>query len=50
MVKNIFEQSIEGGVRYEAEFTPEAIISGIYIYRMTMGDAIYNGKVVFKKE
>jgi hypothetical protein len=49
MVKTIFEQSIEGGVSYEAEFIPEAIISGMYIYRMVMGEAVYNGKVVFEK-
>jgi hypothetical protein len=50
LVKTIFEQPIEGGVNYEADFKPETIISGMYIYRMTMGDAVYNGKVVFKKE
>ena len=50
LVKNIFEQPIEGGVSYEAEFRPEAIISGMYIYRVTMGEAMYNGKVMFKKE
>jgi hypothetical protein len=50
LVKTIFEQPIEGGVNYEAGFRPETIISGLYIYRMTMGDAVYNGKVVFKKE
>jgi hypothetical protein len=50
IVKTIFEQPIEGGVNYEAEFRPETIISGMYIYRMTMGDAVYNGKVVFKKK
>jgi hypothetical protein len=50
LVETIFEQPIEGGVNYEAEFRPETIISGMYIYRMTMGDAVYNGKVVFKKE
>ena len=49
MVKTIFEQPIEGGVNYEAEFRPEAIISGMYIYRVTMGEAIYNGKVTLKK-
>jgi hypothetical protein len=49
-VGSIIEQPIEGGVSYEAEFRPEAIISGMYIYRVTMGEAIYNGKVVFKKE
>jgi hypothetical protein len=50
IVKTIFEQPIEGGVNYEAEFRPETIISGMYIYRMTMGETVYNDKVVFKKE
>jgi len=50
MVKTIFEQPIEGGVSYEAEFRPETVISGMYIYRMILGEAIFNGKVVFKKE
>ena len=49
MVKTIFDQPIEGGVSYEAEFRPEAIISGMYIYRVRMGEAMYNGKVTFKK-
>ena len=49
-VKTIFEQTVEGGVSYEAEFEPENSISGMYIFRMTMGDAIYIGKVIFKKE
>ena len=50
IVKTILEQPIEGGVNYEAEFRPETIISGMYIYRITMGETVYNGKVVFKKE
>jgi hypothetical protein len=50
LVKTIFEQPIEGGVSYEAEFRPETVISGMYIYRMVMGKDVYNGKVVFKKE
>jgi len=49
-VKTIFEQAIEGGVSYEAELRPKTIISAMYFYRMTLGEAIYNGKVVFKKE
>jgi hypothetical protein len=50
MVKTIFEQPVDGGVSYEAEFRPEAVISGMYLYRVTLGETIYNGKVVFKKE
>lgn len=50
MVKTIFEQPIEGGVNYETEFKPETIISGMYFYKITMGKAKFNGKVIFKKE
>jgi hypothetical protein len=50
LVKTIFEQPVEGGVSYEAEFRPETIISGMYFYRVQMGEAIYNGKAVFKKD
>ncbi|GAB1454299.1 hypothetical protein MASR2M47_43550 [Draconibacterium sp.] len=50
LVKTIFEQPVEGGASYEAEFRPETIISGMYIYRVIMGETVYNGKVVFKKE
>jgi hypothetical protein len=50
LVKTVFEQPIEGGVSYEAEFRPEAIISGMYIYLLIMGDKITNGKVILKKE
>jgi hypothetical protein len=49
LVKNIFEQPVEGGVSYEAEFRPETIISGMYLYRVTLGETVYNGKVVLKK-
>jgi parallel beta-helix repeat protein len=49
-VQTIFEQPILGGVNYKAEFRPEAAINAIYIYRLTMGDAIYNGKLIFKKD
>ena len=49
MIQNVFNSPIAGGVSYQDEFTPKAVISGMYIYRMTMGEAIFNGKVVFKK-
>ena len=49
-VKTIFEQQIEGGTQYEADFSPDAIISAIYFYRVTLGKGVHNGKVIFKKE
>jgi hypothetical protein len=50
LVKTIFEQPVEGGASYEAEFRPESIVSGMFIYRVILGEAVHNGKVVFKKK
>ncbi len=48
-VKTIFEQPVEGGVLYNAEFKPDAVVSGMYFYRITLGEAVFNGKVLYKK-
>jgi hypothetical protein len=50
LVKTIFEQQVEADQYYEAEFKPETIISAFYVYRITLGDNVQNGKVIFKKE
>jgi membrane associated rhomboid family serine protease len=50
LVKTIFEQQVEADQYYEAEFKPETIISAFYVYRITLGDLVQNGKVIFKKE
>ena len=49
MVKTMFEQPVMSGASYEAEFKPETTVSGMYMYRLVMGDAVFNGKVVFRK-
>jgi ubiquitin len=49
-VQTIFEKQVYGGLFYEAFFTPESTISGIYIYQMMLGEAIYHGKVVFQRQ
>ncbi len=48
-IQTIFEGPVKGGVEYTAEFKPQSKISGIYLYRMTLGDAVFNGKVVYNK-
>ena len=48
-VRTVFEGPVESGVIYKAEFKPFTEISGIYLYRMTLGDAVYNGKVIYNK-
>jgi hypothetical protein len=47
-VQTVFEGPAEGGVTYNVYFKPETVISGMYIYRMTLGQAVYNGKLVYK--
>jgi len=49
MVQMVFDNEVKGGVEYNAEFTPSTKVSGIYIYRMTMGEEVFNGKVMYKQ-
>jgi hypothetical protein len=48
-VKTIFESTVESGVLYNTEFIPANSVSGMYIYRLTLGEEVHNGKVVYKK-
>ena len=48
-VKTIFNNQVEGGVYYKADFKPNTEINGIYFYRMKLGEAAYFGKAVYKK-
>ena len=50
MVKTVFEGPVEGGVNYNAVFKPQSEISGFYLYRMTLGEAVYNGKLIYNKK
>jgi hypothetical protein len=45
-VKTLFNDFIKEGVTYTVIFEPEASISGIYIYRMTLGESVFTGKLV----
>lgn len=49
MVKTVCDQSVEAGVSYNAVFTPEKKVSGFYFYRMTLGNEVFNGKVIYRK-
>ena len=50
MIRTIFDGFVEENTRYNAEFKPIDEVSGMYFYRMQLGDTIYNGKLVYKKE
>lgn len=47
LVRTVFNGMAEEGVSYKADFTPEAIISGMYIYRIILGDQVFTGKVTY---
>jgi hypothetical protein len=49
-VRTLFDSPAEGGVYYNAEFKPTSEVSGMYFYKMTLGEAIYNDIVIYKKE
>jgi hypothetical protein len=48
-VKVVFDQAVEGGVNYNAEFRPNSNMSNMYFYRLTLGEETYNGKVLYRK-
>ena len=48
-VKTIFEGPVAGEVYYNIEFKPENSASGFYLYRLVLGDKVYNGKVLYQK-
>ncbi|WP_319502999.1 T9SS type A sorting domain-containing protein [uncultured Draconibacterium sp.] len=50
MVQTVFDGFVEENTTYNAEFKPEAEVSGMYFYRMQLGEQIYNGKLMYKRE
>ena len=49
LAKTIFDAPIRSNESYNAEFVPEGQVSGMYLYRMTIGNEVFNGKVTYKK-
>lgn len=49
MVQKVFKQPVEAGVSYNAEFKPRNDVSGIYLYRITMGNEVFNGRIIYRK-
>jgi hypothetical protein len=48
-VKTVFDAEIEGNITYNANFEPTTEISAMYLYRLILGDEVFNGKVIYKK-
>jgi hypothetical protein len=49
MVKTVFNSEVKAGNTYQAEFIPDARVSGMYLYRATIGERVFNGKITYKK-
>ena len=50
MVQTVFDGFVEKNTTYNADFKPDEQVSGIYFYRMKLGNVIHNGKLVYKKD
>lgn len=48
-VKTIFNEFVSGGVNYNTEFVPLSEVSNTYLYRVTLGESVFYGKVIYKK-
>ena len=49
LVHTLIDNQIKAGEIYNAEFIPKATVNSIYLYRVTLGKEVFNGKVMFKK-
>ncbi|RIJ47207.1 T9SS C-terminal target domain-containing protein [Maribellus luteus] len=50
MVQTIYDGFVEENTVYNAEFKPENQVSGMYFYKMKVGDSVFNGKLIYKRE
>ncbi len=49
IVQTVFKNPVRAGVSNQADFVPNSTVNGVYFYRMTLGQEVFNGKVVYKK-
>jgi hypothetical protein len=49
LVRTVFDGTVEEGVTYNAEFIPAESSTGIYLYRLLLGDMVYTGKVICRR-
>ncbi|MEZ5107276.1 MAG: T9SS type A sorting domain-containing protein, partial [Draconibacterium sp.] len=48
-IESIFDSKIDENLIYNVDFNPSDATSTIYIYRVVIGEKIFNGKVVHQK-
>jgi hypothetical protein len=49
LVNTVFDLPVKAGQDYQAEFKPVNEVSGMYFYRATIGEQVFNGKVMYKR-
>ena len=49
LVKTVFDGTIEGNVTNQADFIPQQQVTSTYIYRCTIGNETFTGKVIYKQ-
>ena len=49
IVQTVFDNEVKAGQDYNADFTPSTQTPGMYFYRMTLGNEVFNGKVQYMK-
>jgi hypothetical protein len=50
LVTTILNRDVESGVVYTAELIPENLTSSFYTYRLTLGNQVYTGKVIYNNQ
>ncbi len=48
-ITTLMDRAIESGVLNRIEYQPQDVISGVLFYRLTIGDDVINGKLLYNK-
>ncbi|PTN02234.1 putative secreted protein (Por secretion system target), partial [Mangrovibacterium marinum] len=49
LVRTVFDQQVESKVSYQADFIPQGQVGSTYIYRITIGNEVFNGKLIYNR-
>lgn len=49
MVQVLFDQPVSAGENYTVEFKPVSTATTVYLYRATIGESQFSGKVIYKR-
>ncbi|MCK3683234.1 PKD domain-containing protein [Maribellus sp. YY47] len=49
LIQTVFNNQVEAEIKYTTDFIPGNTVTNMYVYRMTMGETVFNGKVFYKR-